>query len=329
MLNNSIISTEDEYFFKIDDMKDVGLRLDKFLSNSIPFSRSIIQKWLQQDLVNVNGTLQANKYKIKIGDEVYIKTIASPQDLAFNPEKIELDMLYNDNDICIINKPIGLVVHPGPGNWSGTLLNGLLYHFPQNSALPRAGIVHRLDKMTSGLMVIAKTLTSQNNLVQAIQDRKIKRQYLAITQGNTLLYGTINQPIGRHPVHKTRMAVCHNGKNAITHYKKLANLPIQGTTNQSTTLIECTLDTGRTHQIRVHMAHIGHALIGDVVYNQQDKSSVFYAQERQALHAVRLELNHPITNEQIKINAVPQDNLMLEELDKFSYLLNYDIYRGE
>jgi len=318
--NDSIIN---EYTLHIQEAKNIGIRLDKFLADSLPFSRTLIQKWLIEGYVSVNDNVQITKYKTKIGDIINIQAPSSPQELSFRAQEMELDILFEDRHLCILNKPAGLVTHPGPGNWQGTLLNGLLYNFPGSQEIPRAGIIHRLDKMTSGLMVVAKTLQAQNQLVEAMQRRDIKRQYLAIVQGNTWLKGTIDEPIGRHPIYKTRMAVSKKGKPAKTHYKKIANLPISN--NQSKTLIECTLESGRTHQIRVHMAHIGHNLLGDGVYSN-DKTSTFAPTQRQALHAVRLSFIHPITNEYLNFFTEPDDELMVEALNEFELTMATNLY---
>ncbi|MEY4593427.1 MAG: ribosomal large subunit pseudouridine synthase, partial [Pseudomonadota bacterium] len=208
---------------------------------------------------------------------------------AFHPENIPLNIVFEDEHILVINKPAGLVVHPGSGNWAGTLLNGLLHHHPASARIPRAGIVHRLDKETTGLMVVAKTLEAQTDLVRQLQARTVKRLYLALVHGILEKRGKVDAPMGRHPTQRIKMAVVLGGKPAVTHYRVMERL-------NRWTLVECSLETGRTHQIRVHMAHLGYPLVGDPVYGKTQR--VFGLPfHRQALHAFRLGLVHPATGE--------------------------------
>ncbi len=211
--------------------------------------------------------------------------------LAEQAEDIPLDVVFEDDTIIVINKPVGLVVHPGSGNWSGTLLNALLFHNPSFRELPRAGIVHRLDKDTSGLLVVAKTLEAQTDLVRQLQARTVKRHYFALVHGEPAPSGEVNAPIGRHPVQRTKMAVVPGGREAVTHYRVVERFA-------RASLIECQLETGRTHQIRVHMAHIGHPLVGDATYGKARSADPrLDAFPRQALHAWQLGLVHPRTGE--------------------------------
>ncbi len=271
-----------------------GQRLDKVVASLVPqFSRSRIQMWFEQGHVKVDGKPARGK-DLAYGDEnVLVEPQAAPEDTAFTPEALELDIVHEDEHILVINKPAGLVVHPGAGNWSGTLLNGLLHHCPQLTGVPRAGIVHRLDKDTSGLMVVGKTLAAQTDLVRQLQARTVKREYFALVWGTPHLSGTIDRPMGRHPRERVKMAVSSSlgAKPAITHYERIATGMLD---RRPVSLVRCQLETGRTHQIRVHMESLGFALVGDAVYGKQHLVPVFH---RQALQARRLGLVHPETGE--------------------------------
>lgn len=285
-----------------------GERLDTALAQQLPdYSRSRLANWIKQGRVLVNGQPCTPKDKLWGGELIQVDIEPDPDEVAFRPEEMALNIVYADEAIIVINKPAGLVVHPGSGNWSGTLLNGLLFHFPELKGIPRAGIVHRLDKETSGLMVVARTLQAQNHLVQQLQARSVKRIYLAIAQGELTGEGTVDAPIGRHPRERTKMAVVHTGKTAITHWQALEAFA-------QYTLVRCRLETGRTHQIRVHMAYIGHPLAADPVYGRPPKQpslEVRLALEtfaRQALHARQLSLIHPVTGKTMQWRApLPQD----------------------
>ncbi|MFS2116794.1 RluA family pseudouridine synthase [Herbaspirillum frisingense] len=268
----------------------IGQRLDKVLSGLMPeFSRNRIQQWIEDGHVTVDGAPAKAKMTM-LGDElVEVAPQSAPADQPYAPEAMALDILHEDKYIIVLNKPAGLVVHPAAGNWSGTLLNGLLHHCPALAKVPRAGIVHRLDKETSGLMVVAKTLAAQTDLVRQLQARSMKRQYLALVWGLPQLSGTINAPMARHPRDRIKMAVSQSmrAKPAVTHYRRLATGEID---RKPVSLVHCRLETGRTHQIRVHLQSLGFALVGDALYGKHHLIPVF---PRQALLAGRLGLVHP------------------------------------
>jgi 23S rRNA pseudouridine1911/1915/1917 synthase len=275
-----------------------GLRLDQALAKLLPAeSRTRLAKLIVEGHVLVDGAKAAARLKLKSGEQVEVALVPRPAQIAFRPEAIALDVIYEDGDILVIDKPAGLVVHPGSGNWEGTLLNAILHHAPGAEHLPRAGIVHRLDKDTSGLLVVAKSESAQQALVRQLQARTVKRTYLAVVRGRIARPGTVDAPIGRHPVQRTKMAVVASGKPATTHYRVREALPEH-------TLLECDLETGRTHQIRVHLASIGHPLEGDPAYSGRGPRLL----ERQALHAWKLAFRHPRTEKDVKFEApVPAD----------------------
>jgi len=271
-----------------------GERLDKVVSKLVPqFSRSRLQLWIDAGFVTVDGKVAKTKMTVYGDEKVVILPQSAPEDAAFTPEEIALNIVYEDEHIMVVNKPAGLVVHPGAGNWSGTLLNGLLFHCPQLAGVPRAGIVHRLDKDTSGLMVVGKTLASQTDLVRQLAARTVKREYFALVWGTPQANGTIDASMARHPRDRIKMAVSENfsAKPAITHYERLASGLLD---RRPVSLVQCRLETGRTHQIRVHMQSLGFSLVGDALYGKQHLVSVF---PRQALQARRLGLTHPATGE--------------------------------
>jgi 23S rRNA pseudouridine1911/1915/1917 synthase len=290
-----------------------GERLDKVLAKVFPeFSRSRLQGWIEAQRVRVDGASAKVRQPVPLGATIELVPDLLPEQLAFTPEPVPLDVIYEDEAIVVINKPAGLVVHPAAGNWSGTILNGLLHRYGDAAAgLPRAGIVHRLDKETSGLMVVARTLEAQTDLVRQLQARTVKRRYLALVWGNMAEEGTIDAPIGRDPRDRTRMAVVAgaSGKPARTHFRRVDSTLWHG---QPVSAIHCDLETGRTHQIRVHCAHIRHPLLGDPVYGHaRGKRSVAALPDgfaRQALHAWRLGLIHPVTGRAMQWRAeVPDD----------------------
>lgn len=277
-----------------------GVRLDKALSQLLPeYSRSRLQQWIDAGLVTVDGQ-PARAKTTMLGDEsIEIQPQAAPDEQAFQPEPMVLPIVHEDAAIIVVDKPAGLVVHPGAGNWSGTLLNGLLHHFPALAGVPRAGIVHRLDKDTSGLMVVAKTLQAQTDLVRQLQARTVRREYLALVWGTPHSGGCVDAPIGRHPRERIKMAVSTHAtaKPAVTHYRRMATGALDG---RPVSLLRCSLETGRTHQIRVHMQSIGFALVGDPLYGKSHLASVF---GRQALHAQRLGLIHPGSGKDVEWSA--------------------------
>ena len=273
------------------------MRLDQALAKLLPeYSRSRLQEWVTQGKVKLNNEAAAIKQKVWGGEAIVLVPQSDPAEQPYLPEAIPLEIIYEDKSIIIINKPVGLVVHPGNGNWEGTLLNALLHHAPHLSEVPRAGIVHRLDKDTSGLLVVAKTLTAQTDLVRQLQERTVSREYLALVHGEVARAGKVDAPIDRHPSQRTKMAVVEGGKPAVTHYAIVETFP-------GCTLLRCKLETGRTHQIRVHMASIRHPLVGDHIYIKGAQKcppqmrEILAAFPRQALHAERLGLAHPASGE--------------------------------
>ncbi|PSB92176.1 RluA family pseudouridine synthase [Candidatus Pandoraea novymonadis] len=272
-----------------------GHRLDKVLAYLFPdYSRSRLQTWIEAGRVTVEGVQAKVRQRVLEGNIVVLMPVALPEQKAFTPEPIEVPIVYEDETLVVFDKPSGLVVHPAVGNWSGTLLNALLYRYGQDaSTLPRAGIVHRLDKDTSGLMVVARTLIAQTDLVRQLQARTVKRYYVALVWGRPADRMMINAPIGRHPRERTRMAVVdgNGSKMARTRVVTLATANLE---NVPVSLVLCSLETGRTHQIRVHMSHLGHSLLGDPLYHPRIKYPRLPGSfARQALHAWRLGLIHP------------------------------------
>jgi 23S rRNA pseudouridine1911/1915/1917 synthase len=292
-----------------------GARLDKVLAKVFPaFSRSRLQSWIEAGRVLVDGTPAKVRQPVAPGATLELTPDLLPEQLAFAPEPVPLDIVYEDDTLVVINKPAGLVVHPAAGNWSGTILNGLLHRYGDAAAgLPRAGIVHRLDKETSGLMVVARTLEAQTDLVRQLQARTVKRRYLALVWGRMPGAGTIDAPIGRDPRERTRMAVVTGaaGKPARTHFRTVDEAIWE---RQPVSAIHCDLETGRTHQIRVHCAHLSHPLLGDPVYGRaRGKRSVAALPggfARQALHAWRLGLLHPRTGRAMQWRAEPPEDML-------------------
>jgi len=302
-----------------------GERLDKLLARHFSeFSRSRIQQWIEDGAVLVDGEPSRAKASVQMGQQIEIQPKAAPESMAFTAEDVPLDVVYEDGALLVINKPSGLVVHPAAGNWSGTVLNGLLHRDPHAAGLPRAGIVHRLDKETSGLMVVARTLTAQTDLVRQLAARTVKRTYIALVWGETPDVGTIDAPIGRDPRERTRMAIVHtnSGKPSRTHFETLGTVPLG---RGKVSMVLCQLETGRTHQIRVHFESIGHPLVGDPVYHKATQRGQRPAIRvplpvpftRQALHAHRLGLVHPVTGRKTSWEAEPPEDLqaLIDALD--------------
>jgi len=298
-----------------------GLRLDASLAEMLPdYSRSKITAWIKSGDALISGKIFKPKDKSN-GEEIVFLTLNQKQSNDWISEEIPLNVVYEDEDIIVINKQFGLVTHPGAGNWTGTLANALLYYDPTLSRLDRAGIVHRLDKNTSGLMVIARNEKSQKYLVEQLQSHLVDREYSAIVYGHMIAGGTVDEPIGRDPKDRVKQAVLTSGKDAITHYRAIDRF-------KSHTHVKAILETGRTHQIRVHLSHVGHSLIGDPMYGgrvrfpkkaSEELKEALMSVKRQALHSKKLTLIHPISGESMSWKApLPDDMLMLLEfLKKF------------
>ncbi|MDX9873416.1 MAG: 23S rRNA pseudouridine(1911/1915/1917) synthase RluD [Spongiibacteraceae bacterium] len=293
-----------------------GQRLDQVAASLFPeFSRSRLQSWIQSGALVADGAVLRTRDKIRSGVELRLEATPEPVDSSWQAEARPLAIVHEDDDLLVVNKPAGLVVHPAAGHREGTLLNALLHHCPVLESIPRAGIVHRLDKDTTGLMVVAKNLTAQHRLVAQLQARTVHRQYDAVVAGVLTGGGRVDAPMGRHPRDRKRMAVLeHGGKPAVTHYRVQSRF-------RGHSHITCLLETGRTHQIRVHMAHLRYPLVGDPVYGGRPRPPagalpelVTALQEfpRQALHARRLELVHPASGEPVAWEvALPEDMVAL------------------
>ena len=287
-----------------------GLRLDQVVARLLPeYSRGRLQQWIEAGQITVGGRTVSVRHKVYSGDRIDVIVTPMPQEADHVPEAMDLAILHEDEALLVINKPAGLVVHPGAGNWTGTLMNALLHHCPEAVNVPRAGIVHRLDKDTSGLLVVAKTLQAHTALVRDLQARTVKRIYQAVALGRfEQSSGTVEGAIGRHPTQRTRMAMVAGGKPAVTHWRVLRQFG-------AAAHVECRLETGRTHQIRVHLNHLGHPLLGDPVYGgRRAVSPTLPKFTRQALHAWCLGLTHPVTGEAMLWEAaLPQDMVDLLE----------------
>ena len=293
-------------------LEAAGQRLDQIAAQLFSdFSRSRLQGWIKQGNLRVDGTSARAKDKLNGGESLTLLAVVEDQD-HWQAEDITLNIVFEDDFLIVVNKPAGLVVHPATGNRSGTLLNGLLHHCSSLNQVPRAGIVHRLDKDTSGLMVVAKTLESHLNLVEQLREKEVSRIYQAVVYGLVTAGGTVDEPLGRHPVHRTKRAVSQgsDARQAVTHYRILHKY-------RSHTLVHAQLDTGRTHQIRVHMSYIGFPLVGDPVYGGRARIPKGAAPEliitlenfkRQALHAWQLGLTHPESGEALSWQVdIPED----------------------
>lgn len=290
-----------------------GLRLDQALARMFPeYSRSRLKDWLLAGGITVEGGPKRPKDAVSGGEIVNFE----PQvevNVQAEAEPISLDIVHEDAQLLVVHKPAGLVVHPGAGNPAGTLMNGLLHHLAALEEIPRAGIIHRLDKDTSGLLLVAKTLTTHTALVRLLAEREIERHYLAVCNGVLTGGGTIREPIGRHPVDRKRQSVQQSGKDAVTHYTVKERF-------SAFTYVNVKLETGRTHQIRVHFAHRRHALVGDQVYGgrlalpkgaSDELVQLLRHFKRQALHATRLAFEHPVTGEAMDLSVEPPNDLLL------------------
>ncbi len=293
-----------------------GERLDKALATYLPdYSRNRLKAWVEAGAVTVDGRVTKARYLLHGGESVKVFPQEMPEQYAFAPEDIPLDVVYEDPSVIVINKPPGLVVHPAAGNWTGTLLNGLLFRFPELKSLPRAGIVHRLDKDTSGLMVVARTSQAQTSLVKQLQERTVGRRYLAWVWGDAPSQGKVLATVGRDQRDRLKMAAgSPQGKPAATLFRRLA----KGTFNESAlALLECRLESGRTHQIRVHLESLGFPLLGDPVYKKKTPGAAkSLTLGRQALHAYALSLEHPVSHEVMTWFKLPPEDLiqMIPEL---------------
>jgi 23S rRNA pseudouridine1911/1915/1917 synthase len=293
-----------------------GGRLDQIAANLFSeYSRGRLQTWIKEGCLLVNSRQLRSKDKLTAGDVLILITeLPAPEEGHWQAEPVQLDIVFEDDDILVLNKPAGTVVHPAAGNRSGTLMNGLLHYCPALQNLPRAGIVHRLDKDTTGLMVVAKTLQAHHRLVRQLQKREVSRQYESVVLGVLTAGGTVDEPLGRHPVMRKKRAVIQSGKESVTHYRVISRF-------RAHTHIQCQLETGRTHQIRVHMTHIRHPLVGDPVYGGRlnipggcspQLAAILREFKRQALHAARLGFIHPITGDEVSWEVpLPEDMLNL------------------
>lgn len=278
------------------DERLVGQRLDQVLAHLFgDFSRNRLQNWIRQGRVTVDGYAKRPRDRVRLGQRIELRALLDAQ-VPVHPQAIDLEIIYEDDALLVVNKTAGMVVHPAAGNPDGTLQNALLHHLPELATLPRAGIVHRLDKDTTGLMAVAKSPLAHKRLVEALRLRDVTREYAAIVSGVVISGGIVNAPIGRHPTLRTKMAVVAIGKAAVTHYRVTELF-------RAHSLLQVNLETGRTHQIRVHMAYLRYPLVGDSVYGGRPKlplnplpelSSAVRGFGRQALHARRLSLQHPL-----------------------------------
>ncbi|ENV61971.1 23S rRNA pseudouridine(1911/1915/1917) synthase RluD [Acinetobacter soli] len=299
------------------DLEYLGQRIDQVAASVwSDFSREKLKQWMKDGHLLVNGEIVKPKYRCE-GNELLTLNVELEAQTTSKPEDIPLEIVYEDNDILVINKPAGMVVHPGAGNHTGTLVNALLYHYPKSAELTRAGLVHRIDKDTSGLLVVAKNLESQFSLSKQLADKSVYRIYDLIVYGNIVAGGTIDEPIKRHPVDRIKMTILPGGRDAVTHYNVKERF-------QHFTRIQAQLETGRTHQIRVHFSYIGHGLVGDPVYMSRVRVPAGASErlnitlrtfKRQALHAAKLGLVHPKTQQEMMFEAPwPEDFTHLVEV---------------
>lgn len=303
--------TEPENFTRNIPHELAGLRLDQALARLFPdYSRARLQRWVKDGQVTVNDRQMRPRDTVYGGECVVLQALQT-EETSWRPQELPLDIVYEDSAILVINKPPGLVVHPGAGNMDGTLSNALLHYAPELESVPRAGIVHRIDKDTSGLLVVARNVKAQKSLVDQLQARSFEREYQAVTMGVMTAGGKVDAPIGRHPVNRLRQAVVPNGKEAITHYRVQERF-------RAHTHVSIKLETGRTHQIRVHMAYIHYPLVGDPAYGGRLRipagcipqlEQILRAFNRQALHAAKLGIHHPQSGELIHWEAPLPDDM--------------------
>ena len=304
-ISEDSLPDDEPQIFRVTDEMPLE-RLDKVLAQLVPqHSRSRIQTWIERGHVLINGKVARVRQPLREDDIITVYEQPSPEDGAFRPEPIEFDVMGESSDWIVVNKPVGLVTHPGAGNWSGTLLNGLLHRYPELAQVARAGIVHRLDKDTSGLLVVARNEVAQTHLVRQLQARTMGREYLALAHGRMLGVGTVDRPIGRDPRVPVRMAVERPSapKAAITHYSLMR---VGQYHDSNISQVSCRLETGRTHQIRVHLASLGHPLLGDTQYGGR----IIGDANRQMLHAFQLRFEDPTSGEDVAFTAPPAEDLL-------------------
>lgn len=304
-ISEDTLPDDEPQIFRVTDEMPLE-RLDKVLAQLVPqHSRSRIQTWIERGHVLINGKVARVRQTLREDDIITVYEQPSPEEGAFKPEPIAFDVMGESPDWIVVNKPVGLVTHPGAGNWSGTLLNGLLYRYPELAQVARAGIVHRLDKDTSGLLVVARNEVAQTHLVRQLQARTMGREYLALAHGRMLGVGTVDRPIGRDPRVPVRMAVERPSapKTAITHY---ALMRVGEYHDSNISQVSCRLETGRTHQIRVHLASLGHPLLGDTQYGGR----IIGDANRQMLHAFQLRFEDPTSGEEVDFTAPPAEDLL-------------------
>lgn len=323
-MNNNIYNTEtDTTTVKLSVLITtdyINQRLDKTLAQLFPdYSRENLKTWILDGSCLLNNLQVKPKYKIKGGELITINTKLINKNYKYLAENLPINIIFEDSDLLIIDKPCNLVVHPGAGHWKGTLLNRLLHHAPELKLIPRAGIVHRLDQDTTGLMIIAKTLAAYNNLIKQFKHKSITKIYEAIVIGDLIAGGVINAPINRDQFNRLKMRVAENGKPAITNYIVLKRF---NKTPHKYTYIRVNIETGRTHQIRVHLKHIKHPILGDKLYNKtQGFNQIIKTFPRQALHAKELIFTHPITSQKLHfVSKLPEDlQNLLRLLEQYFY----------
>jgi 23S rRNA pseudouridine1911/1915/1917 synthase len=289
---------------------EIGMRVDQAAAVVwSDYSRSRLTDWIREGALRVDASRVKPNYRLREGQQLELRARLQDRPDAPDAEAMALDVLYQDDEVIVVDKPAGRVVHPGSGNTEGTLVNGLLHHDPSLATLPRAGLIHRLDKDTSGCLVVARTPLAHRVLVDALKHRRVGRRYLAVIWGEMIAGGSVDAPLGRHPVDRRRQIVRNDGRSARTHYRIHQRLT-------SATLLSVRLETGRTHQIRVHMQHIGYPLIGDPTYGRRGSPAGLTSRQRevwrrfprQALHAWQLEFEHPVSGAMVRAEApIPED----------------------